>query len=89
MCDHWNGIELDNRRDNLRFATVSQNGANRKISKNNKCGYKGVCFHNGKYQASIRANDNNIYLGRFDTPQQANQAYAEAAAKHFGQFARN
>src|SRR5688572_17444438 len=89
MCDHENGVELDNRRKNLRFATVSQNGGNRKISKNNKCGYKGACFHNGKYQASIRANGRNIYLGRFSTPQEANRAYAEAAAKHFGEFSRS
>lgn len=85
MCDHWNGNELDNRRGNLRFATFVQNGGNRKISKNNQCGFKGVCLHNGKYQASIRS----VYLGRFSTPQEAHQAYAEAAAKLFGQFARN
>lgn len=89
MVDHKNGIELDNRRENLRTADEFQNMWNRKMSKNNKVGFKGVCFHNGRYQASIRINGGSKYLGRFDTPEEANAAYSKAAVEHFGEFSRS
>jgi hypothetical protein len=38
--------------------------------------------------ARITVNRKPLYLGRFATEELAHAAYAKAAAKHFGQFAR-
>src|SRR5258708_31028872 len=58
MVDHINGNTLDNRKENLRICTKSQNGMNRGKQKNNTSGYKGVHFYkaNKKWQAYISYN---------------------------------
>jgi hypothetical protein len=87
--DHINGNPLDNRWANLREATVKQNNINCKIKKSNKCGFKGVCFHNQmkKWRANIRINGVQTHLGLFDTPEKAHQAYCEAAMRVHKEFA--
>lgn len=89
LPDHINRNPLDNRRGNLRIATRSQNGANTKLNANNTSGYKGVSFHkgNGKWQAQIKVNQHKKALGYFNTPEEASDAYREAALEHFGEFA--
>lgn len=42
--DHINNIRTDNRIENLRLATKSQNGMNCKVAEDNKSGVKGVCW---------------------------------------------
>ena len=88
--DHINGDPSDNRLCNLRAANRSNNASNMRRSKRNKSGYKGVSWHEGagKWQAHIRANDKNIYLGCFDTPEEAHQAYCDKARETKGEFAR-
>lgn len=90
--DHDNVRSDDNRWDNLRPATESQNGANRRVQRNNKLGVKGVCVHKVRkdriYGAHIEVGGRSIYLGYFDTSEGAHAAYALAALKHFGDFAR-
>ena len=75
--DHINGNSLDNRRENLRFCTRSMNMHNRGPQKNNKTGYKGVCFDKsrGKYIASISCNRKQYNLGRYKTAEEARDAY--------------
>ena len=89
ITDHINGNPLDNRRSNLRTCTPSQNQANAKISKSSSTGFKGVSHHKltGKYQASITTNRKRQYLGLFDTPEDASEAYATEAQTRFGEFA--
>ena len=88
--DHVNGNRLDNRRSNLRIATRQQNGMNKSVSKNNKLGIKGVSFDpsRGKFSARITVAPKYLYLGRFDTADEARVAYESAATKHYGEFAR-
>ena len=90
QVDHKNLSKADNRRDNLRAATNSQNQANRPVSKNNSSGYKGVSFHagTGRWQARIGVNRKRLFLGRFDTPEAAHEAYVQAAQRYFGEFSR-
>ena len=78
--DHINGNRRDNRWANLRPATRSQNNANRP-------GSKGYTVWNGKYVATIKHQKRCIYLGRYDTAQQAHDAYIAARKRIFGEFA--
>ena len=88
--DHRDGNPLNNRRDNLRLCTRSQNKANSKLYRNNRSGFKGVIEVPGrrKWQASIYRDRRQIYLGRFSTPEQAHEAYKAAAVEIYGEFAR-
>ena len=88
--DHRDGDVTNNRWNNLRRATWSQNNANRRRPSHNTSGFKGVslCRKSGKWLAFIGKKGRMIYLGGFLTPQAAHDAYAAAARKLFGEFAR-
>ncbi len=86
--DHRNGNTLDNRRENLREADRIQNARNSRISSRNSSGFKGVYASGSKYQAQIKANGKQIYLGTYDTAEAANEIRKNAAAIHHGEFAR-
>ena len=84
--DHKNVDGLDNRIENLRECTPSQNIANRKSW--SKCGLKGVRFQSGKWTAQIYINKKHVHLGRFPSKDEAHAAYAAKAKEVFGDFAR-
>ena len=86
--DHINRVRTDNRLENLREATRSQNLRNKEKSNKNISGYKGVSFfaRDKKWMASIQINGKKKYLGYFDTPLSAHEAYKNFAEKHFGEF---
>jgi transposase len=88
--DHINGNTLDNRKNNLRLCTESENAFNRGKSKTNTSGYKGVSWnkHLKKWNATICKKEKNIHLGYYNTPQEAHAAYCEAAKTLHGEFAR-
>ena len=67
FIDHINQNKLDNRRENLRIVTKSQNGFNRGIPSNNKSGIKGVYWDKftSKWRAEIKVFYKKISLGRF------------------------
>jgi len=89
QVDHVNRDGLDNRRSNLRLATPSQNQWNRERRSDNRTGFKGVFAHkSGKWQALIKANRKHIYLGLFDSKEDAARAYDLAALLLHGEFAR-
>jgi hypothetical protein len=88
--DHINHNTLDNRRNNLRVATKSENNRNSRKSLRNTSGFKGVSWHtrDKTWQANIRINRKLLHLGYFSTPQLAADAYDDAARKMFGEFAK-
>lgn len=91
--DHANRDKLDNRRQNLRVATRSQNMANTNGHLQRFSKYKGVtrvtkAGSAKPWTASLFVNYKRLYLGVFETEEQAAIAYDIAATEHKGQFAR-
>ena len=84
--DHINGDRADNRLVNLRPANYKQNGANRKPQ--SSCGVHGVVWHKRdcKWQAQIKVNGKPIFLGYFETIEEAQAARIAAEEKYHGDY---
>lgn len=91
--DHKNGDKADDRWENLRPATRSQNNYNKGIQANNSTGIKGVSHWRAKwgrqkYQAYINVDGKRIPLGLFYTLEDAAAARKVAEIKYHGEYAR-
>jgi hypothetical protein len=88
--DHKNTIRWDNRWNNLREATPTQNRANSSRRKDNSSGMKGVSWHapRKKWRARIMLGRKETHLGLFDSKEAAQRIYIKAAKKYFREFAR-
>lgn len=88
--DHINGDRDDNRIENLRLGSRSQNNVNSKTPKNNTSGFKGAYFdkRRGKWAAEIWVFKSKKFLGYYSTPKEAGAAYQTAAQRFYGEFAR-
>jgi len=87
--DHINGNGLDNRTENLRICTTSQNQSNRHaVTGTSK--FTGVSWSEAakKWKGGIKKNYKQIHLGYFDSEEEAAQAYNQAAIEVFGEFSR-
>ena len=89
QLDHINRIRDDNRIENLREATRTQNSFNRLSYKGSKSKYKGVSIHktSGKWCAYYQASGDSKWLGLFDTEEAAAEAYKKATEKLHKEFA--
>lgn len=87
VIDHINGNGLDNRKENLRFATPQQNHWNSKKTRSSK--YQGVSFVKeiGLWQARIRLKGIYVHLGYHRSDVDAARAYDFAASRLQGEFA--
>lgn len=89
--DHINRNPLDNRWENLREATFSQNQMNRGRQSNNTSGYTGVVYSKvtKRWLARIKINGKSKHLGCFKTAELANKCRLNAEKVYFGEFASN
>lgn len=91
QLDHINGVRSDNRIENLREATASQNShASVGISPRNTSGFRGVSKreYGRKWRASIAVDGRFISLGVYSSSIEAARAYNTAALEIYGEFAR-
>lgn len=88
MVDHKDRNGLNNRRENLRSCTKSQNAMNSKKEINNRSGYRGVVVDSyNTIRAFIMVNKRHIPLGKFSSLIDAARARDIAAKKYHGEFA--
>lgn len=75
IVDHINGVPGDDRWENLREVTQSENLQNTRLNNVGPSGYRGVSkHHTGKWYARININKVSKFLGIFNTPEEANEA---------------
>jgi hypothetical protein len=88
--DHSDGMPSNNRPENLRAATVSQNMMNARLRKDNTSGLKGVYWSHqrNKWFAKLVVNRKQVHLGFHETRGLAAVARAKGALRLHGQFAR-
>ena len=89
IIDHKNRRKNDNRKSNLRIATKSENAMNRPTDIRSTTGYKGVHKVGNKYTANIGLNNETIYLGIFDSMEDAAECRYRNEKEIFGEFAYN
>lgn len=89
--DHVDRDCANNRIDNLRPATPSENGYNSGLNSANTSGFKGVNWHkqNKKWVAKLKVDGRHIHVGYFSTPEQASIAREKAANDLHGAFAHH
>jgi hypothetical protein len=86
--DHIDCNKTNNKINNLRLSTHSENQKNRPKQKNNTSGYKGVCFDKRfkRWCAGATLNYKKIYLGSYSTAEEAHEAYVNFAKNNHGDF---
>ncbi len=80
FVDHINHNTLDNRKSNLRIVTAQQNNMNSKS--------KGISYNKSKkkWQPQLMCNRKQIWLGRYETKEEAINVRKEAEIKYFGEY---
>lgn len=85
MIDHKDRDKTNNKWDNLRTASISQNMRN-VIYKPGATGVRGVSTHGKKFKARIANNGKSEYIGTFKTVQEAHEAYMVRARELGAEF---
>ena len=89
QIDHINGIKDDNRIENLREVTHTQNQLNKGIQKNNTSGIKNVVFEENKWRVRLTVNGKLKSFGCYSDIELADLVATEARDKYHKEFARH
>lgn len=86
--DHRNGLRADNRRNNMRLSTRTQNNYNHPVRSDNTSGFRGVSWHGQNQNWTVRIKDGDRYrtLGSYATPEEASAIYEAEARRIHGEF---
>lgn len=90
LIDHVDHDPLNNRKINLRITDIPDNSKHRgKRNKNNKSGYRNVCWHTreSKWCVQLMINGKNTVLGKFDNVDEAGIFAEQMRKKYYGEFA--
>lgn len=89
--DHIDGNRLNNKIENLREVTASQNAMNSSVRKNSKSGFKNVFLDktSGKWRVQFKINGKSYSFGSYEDLELADLVAQEARSKYQGAFARN
>ena len=84
QIDHIDGVKTNNKIENLRDVSPSQNARNMPLRTDNKTGISGITFHkrSKKWQCQLRDGGTDKYIGSFDTLGGAIAAMSSARAEH-------
>lgn len=87
FIDHINRNGLDNRSENIRYATAQQNCFNKKVKKN-RFGFRGVSRHktSSKFSFEIKAGPVRVFKAGFKTAEDAARAYDKESLRLHGAF---
>ena len=89
--DHINHNPLDNRKNNLRICTPTENQWNRKGANknNNTSNYKGICYdlYHKSWKSSIGYHNKSLHIGYFKNKNEAVVAYNQVAIEKYGNYA--
>jgi hypothetical protein len=86
VTDHRNGDTLDNRRGNLRPATLEENARNHRVRRDSLTGVRGVSLRNGRYLARLTLGGRRTSLGSYPTLGEARAAVEAASVAHHGEW---
>jgi hypothetical protein len=89
LCvDHIDNNRLNNNVENLRYATIQENGMNRKLSIKNTSGFKGVHFDkkSKKWRSQIKINGKTQHLGYFEKIEDAVNTRVRKAEELYGEY---
>ena len=89
--DHIDGNAVNNRIENLRPATISENNRNSRIRKNNNSGVKGVSWDSKhkKWRVQVANKGRSKHIGYFNTIEKAAEVVKKAREELHGEFARH
>jgi len=84
VADHINQNTLDNRRSNLRIATIAQNAQNQMLQRRSSSGVRGVYYQTDrkKWHATIKLNGKKKFLGLYDTLEEAEKVTKNARKEY-------
>ena len=79
VIDHINCIKTDNRIENLRDVSHAINCQNvKRAHSDSKIKFLGVAKNHKRFLSQITVKGRYVYLGTFDTPEEAHNVYIEA-----------
>jgi len=88
QVDHIDGNPENNKIENLRLVTSSQNAMNRVHKSKIKIKNVSLCAENNKYKVSLQASGKRIFCGYYEDIELADLVAQEARHKYHGIYAR-